>query len=244
VSANSAGIDLPSSLEPGQVYVLWADIHRPVIPVEELVAVLSPEEKERAGRLRFEIDRTRNQMGWGLLRILLGRLLVREPRSIRFSFNKYKKPLLDEGPSFNMAHSGNWVLIGLARDGRLGVDVEEPRDLKDLLGLAETVFTPDELEQLREYPETQRKPAFFRGWTRKEAFVKAVGGGLYLPLKKFAVSLDSDAEEALRWVELPSEQGVSWCVRPLDHVPDAPGAFAWDRPCTEVQRLRPNGLKE
>ncbi len=234
--------EIPQSLAQGTVYLVWENLRKLSASLEDLLLVLSEEEVQRATRFRFEDDRLRSQVAWGLLRMFLGRILGKEPRAIEFTRNEFQKPLLENGPSFNMAHSGEWVLLGVAAEGRLGVDVEAPRPLKDLADLAATVFSADELDELLAFPETDRPLAFYRGWTRKEAFIKAVGGGLSVPLKQFAVSLAPDVDEAIRWVDLPSEREKSWCVRPLPDMPDALSAVAWDRALGEVRLVDPASL--
>ena len=234
--------ETPGSLVQGTVYLVRENIRELSFPLDELLPVLSPEEQQRANWFRFEDDGLRSRVAWGLLRMFLGRILGREPGSIEFDRSEFQKPLLDGGPSFNLAHSGDWVLLAVATDGRLGVDVEAPRPLQGLDDLAATVFSADELLELRALPEPERLRAFYRGWTRKEAFVKAIGGGLSVPLKQFAVSLAPDVVEALLWVELPSETRGSWCVRPLPDMPDGLGAVAWDRALGEVQWVHPASL--
>jgi 4'-phosphopantetheinyl transferase len=219
----------PHFLEEGLVYLVRARIQDPGVPLGDLEGVLSQEERDRAARFRFEDDSLRSSVGWGLLRLFLGRLLGRDPVSLRFGQNEYGKPFLEEGPSFNLAHSGAWVLIGVASGGRLGVDVERPHRIRDLDALAGTVFAPDELAEFRALPPGERADAFYRGWARKEAFIKALGGGLSIPLKEFSVSLAPGFGDVLRRVESTVEGGVRWCVRSLPDLPGAEGAFAWDR---------------
>ena len=234
---------IPQSLAPGTVYLVWENLRELSVSLEGLLPVLSEEERQRAARFRLEDDRLRSQVAWGLLRIVLGRILGKDPLAIEFTRNEFQKPLLQNGPSFSMAHSGEWVLLGFTAEGRLGVDVEAPRPLRDLADLAATVFSADELIELLALPEADRLLAFYRGWTRKEAFVKAIGEGLSVPLKQFTVSLAPDVAEALRWVGLPSEREESWCVRPLPDMPDALGAVAWDRALEEVRLVDPGSAR-
>jgi 4'-phosphopantetheinyl transferase len=236
--------EVPQTLTRGTAYLVWENIRDLSVPQDQLFLVLSEEERQRAGRFRLEDDRLRSHVAWGLLRIFLGRILGVEPRTIEFTRNEFQKPLLPNGPSFSMAHSGEWVLLGVTSEGRLGVDVEAPQSIPDLDDLAGTVFSTDELTELRNLPEAERLFAFFRGWTRKEALVKAIGGGLSVPLKKFAVSLAPDVAEALRWIDLPSERVESWSLRPLPDMPDALRAFAWDRALEEVRWIDPASLFE
>ena len=232
----------PQSLEEGLVYLVRARIQDPGVPLADLHGVLSQEERDRAARFRFEEDSLRSRVAWGLLRLFLGRLLGREPASLGFVQNEYGKPRLQDGPSFNLAHSGAWVLIGLASGGRLGVDVEWCGRVRDVESLAQTVFAPDELAEFRSFPQDQRPEAFYRGWARKEAFVKAVGEGLSLPLKGFSVSLAPGFGDALLQVESSKESGIPWQVRSLPELPGAEGAFAWDVPLRGIRCIDPERL--
>jgi 4'-phosphopantetheinyl transferase len=235
--------DAPRSLSPGTAYLVLENIRELSLSLERLVEVLSQAERERVARYRFEDDRLRSQVAWGLLRIFLGRIRGEDPRDIEFVRNEFQKPLLPTGPSFNMAHSGDWVLLGVAPDGRFGLDVEAPRRLPNLLDLARIVFSLDEISELQSYPEAHRLSAFFRGWTRKEAFTKAIGGGLSVPLKEFAVTLAPEVDEALRWVAIPSEENVPWRVRPLPELPGALGALSWDRALEGIRWVDPESLE-
>src|SRR5690606_29615680 len=100
------------------------------------------------------------------------------PREIRFTVSELGKLSLPGGPSFNISHSGNFILVALAPEGRLGVDVEAVRPLRDLLGLARTSFAYDELCTVATLPDAHRLRPFFRIWARKEAVLKALGLGL------------------------------------------------------------------
>ncbi|MFC1659872.1 4'-phosphopantetheinyl transferase family protein [Gemmatimonadota bacterium] len=233
----------PGSLEKGLIYLVRARIRDPGVSRGDLKGVLSRGELDRAARFRFEDDRLRSHVGWGLLRLFLGRVLDRDPASFRFVRNEFEKPLLEGGPSFNLAHSGAWVLVGVVAEGRLGVDVESLRPIKDLTSLAKTVFSPDELDEFKTYPQAERVEAFYRGWTRKEAFLKAVGGGLRIPLKDVSVSLEQGECDALRRVSYPSEREVGWWVRSLPALPGAEAALAWDRPWGGTRWIDPAHLR-
>ena len=232
-------VGFPESLAPEFVYLVGQNIREMGIPQERLLHLLSPEERQRAERFRFPDDRLRYRTAWGLSRIWLGALRGEDPRDIAFVRDAYQKPHVQGGPSFNMSHSGDWVLLGLAGEGRLGVDVESLRDIGDLDDLASTVFSVSELAELRGLPDSQKSRAFFRGWTRKEAFVKAMGLGLSAPLKEISVSLATGVEEALVSLDIPSERRNAWHIRPLPDLPDASSAIAWDRPLEGVVWMDP-----
>jgi 4'-phosphopantetheinyl transferase len=141
-------------------------------------ALLTPQERVRAGRFRQSDDRRRCILGRGLLRKMLGRRLARAPASLMFSANPHGKPtLVDAGEiAFNVSHSGDYVLVAVGI--RSGID---------LTGVGRRVFTPAERAMIAGAPEAEKALRFFRQWTFKEAVVKAVGLGLSLDLKRFEI---------------------------------------------------------
>lgn len=160
---------------------------------DALVGVLSEEERLRAARFVFERDAARYIVGRASLRQILSAYLGVAPDRIGFSYGPHGKPALAfprEPLTFNVSHSGDLALYAVSWDRRVGVDVERARHVDDLQGLAAQVFAPAEREELASLPVDQRASAFFEGWTRKEAFIKAVGDGLSHPLHTFVVSLN------------------------------------------------------
>jgi 4'-phosphopantetheinyl transferase len=153
-------------------------------------ALLSDDELARASRFVFDLHRNRYLAGRLALRELLGRYLGRAASEVRFSYSTHGKPELPgETLRFNVAHSDDLAIIGLTEHDRLGVDVECIRELRDIDGVARTVFSQRELEAFHALPDSSKTQGFFSCWTRKEAFVKAVGDGLSQPLDVFDVTL-------------------------------------------------------
>lgn len=220
-------------LAPGTIALVQARVAAPPVAWSTLERAVSAEETARAARFLHDIDRRRHILGRGLLRLALAPLLDTEPQDIRFAVSELGKPALPGGPSFNIAHSGDYVLIALAADGRLGVDVEAVRPLRDLLRLARTSFGPDEYERIVALPPEQRSGPFFRTWTRKEAMLKALGCGL-TGLRNISVSFEPHMTNALLRLDDPAERPDAWTVRPLAPGADAEAAVAWDRPIERV----------
>jgi 4'-phosphopantetheinyl transferase len=151
-------------------------------------------------------------VGRALLRTLLGRYFQRQPHLLRFQYGLHGKPTVEDGGDlhFNLSHSGEKALLGVTRDGEIGVDLEEVRPRDHLEELARRFFAPEEVAELARVAPADRQLAFFLCWTRKEAFLKAGGEGLARPLDQFTVSLKpgeaarlcsvaSDIAEAARW---------------------------------------------
>jgi 4'-phosphopantetheinyl transferase len=169
-------------------------LDEPAWPSAELHASLEPTEHERAARFRFEEHRKRFVHGRGLLRHLLGRLLALPPAQLRFDYGPQGKPQLATGRGaaldFNFSHSGPWALLGISDGAAIGVDIELPRAVPELTKIARQHFAAGEQRALAALPASDQPAAFLAGWTRKEAFVKALGGGLAVPLDSFEVTLD------------------------------------------------------
>lgn len=199
-------------------------------PAAERAAWLSPAEHERAQRFVFERDRRRYLAAHCALRERLARHTGLVPQALRLDAAPDGKPLLLDRPDcrFNLSHSGDWALIGISATGELGVDVEALRPIDDAFALAATVFTPAEQEALAQTPRLQRDAAFLRGWTRKEACVKAVGAGLRIDPAGFHAGLDDGPAEIE--LQLPSGSLVRLRLRTVDAGAHALAAVAWAGP--------------
>ncbi len=158
-----------------------------------LEATLSADERARHARFRFERDRTTFLIARALLRHLLGAALARAPDTLSFAYDDYGKPTSTdpEAPYFNVAHCDGLVAVALSHDARIGVDVELTLPERAALEAARAHFAPCEIRTLDTAPAAQRHDVFFRLWTLKEAYVKARGQGLSIPLDSFMFALES-----------------------------------------------------
>jgi len=155
--------------------------------------LLSPDETARAARFYFAHDQQRYTVGRATLRLILSQFSKLPPAQICFTYNTYGKPALSAeqnaiGLEFNLSHSAGHALCAVTCRRSVGIDLEEMRTL-DYLQMAATVFSPYEQTVLRNLPATQHPSAFYNGWTRKEAYIKAHGQGLSMPLADFDVTL-------------------------------------------------------
>lgn len=203
--------------------------------------LLSADETDRANRFAFSEDRTQYVAARGALRVLLGRYVGRPAHALRFSYGTYGKPALQVGPreggvGFNVAHSGDWALCAVALTSEVGVDVEQLRTTVDITEVMRFGFADSEQAALEALPPTDRSDAFFRCWTQKEAYIKAVGRGLSLPLDSFEVrtqhpfgirSVGGSVEQAREWTMWTADpasnyygavavRGARWSVRFFD----------------------------
>lgn len=180
------------------IHVWHLDLTAPAPPEEHL----SPDERERAARMRSPKAHAGFVSTRGHLRRLLGVYLDRHPGMLAFASNAHGKPRLadtveNQGLVFNVSHTGEAAVLAFARDAALGVDIEAPRPHRDLRRLAATCLAAAELEWWRALPPEQRLLAFTRLWVCKEAFVKASGRGLALGLRNIAVNPGFDRYDAL-----------------------------------------------
>jgi 4'-phosphopantetheinyl transferase len=186
---------------------LWlVDLDAPA-PADD-AALLSPDETARAARFVFERHRRRFVAGRSALRRVLEGATGRGAKSLMFAYGPAGKPSLagggDPDLQFNLSHSEQWAVVAVSRVGRVGVDIEQRRPLADVLRLAGTAFSDREIDELRCLPASRQEDAFFTGWTRKEAYIKAGGGKLVL-LGDFDVSLAPDEARLLRVAGAPLE---------------------------------------
>jgi len=175
-------------LAPGEVH-FWA------VPLtgdpDRLVRLLSPAELQRAERHRFLDHRRRYAIGHDQLRALLGGYAGLDPTRLTFRAGPRGKPYLEQPHDlyFNLSHSGQLALVAVSRS-EVGVDLEKVRHLESLLEIARRHFSAMEFAALEKALEEARLELFYRCWTRKEAYIKAVGEGLGMSLDGFDVSLD------------------------------------------------------
>jgi 4'-phosphopantetheinyl transferase len=153
---------------------------------------LSAEEEARAAHFAFERDRARYFATHRALRRLLATQAGLDPRRMRFFTGPYGKPALDGAPRcrFSIADCDDVALIGIVHgDEDVGVDVERVRPVPDRFDLAASLFTPVEQAELKDVPPPRRDVAFLRGWTRKEACMKAIGSGLAMEARQVETGL-------------------------------------------------------
>jgi 4'-phosphopantetheinyl transferase len=199
-------------------FAAWRD------DVDSLLSLLSPDERHRAESFRHGARRETAIVTRGLLRKLLAKYHAPEAGLIQFRYGVHGKPLLeDTNFHFNTSHSHDLVVFAFTRAGEVGVDIERIRaDTPRLREIAEKYFAPGELKPLLAMPDAERTEAFFRCWTRKEAFLKARGDGVFGGLNKFEVSLDEKEARLLRVDgELNSRR---WSMAPLHGIGEHAGA--------------------
>ncbi len=209
-----------------EIHVWRASLDLPDPYVCQFRQTLADDEQQRADRFHFEKDRKAFVVARGLLRTILGRYLNMAPDAVRFSYNRYGKPAVEQAVCFNLSHSAALAIYAVARGRDVGVDVECIRRLPDAQRIAERYFSERERTELRALPVDQRQEAFFRCWTRKEAYIKATGQGLSLPLDQFDVSLSPGEPATISHPRQDPEENASWSLRELDPGPGYAAALA------------------
>jgi 4'-phosphopantetheinyl transferase len=201
------------------VHVWRATLALPDEAADRLKQCLSAEERDRMGRFHFEQDRRRHFIGRGLLRTLLGRYLNLAPQDLRFEIGAAGKPHLAPGQGqlqFNLSHSGEYVLIAIAHGRAVGIDVEEVHDDFDVEEVAGNFFSMNEQRDLETLTGRSKIEAFYNCWTRKEAYLKAQGAGLSLPLDQFDVSLRPGEPACLIATRPDPAEATRWQLSGLD----------------------------
>jgi 4'-phosphopantetheinyl transferase len=215
----------PLTLLPDEVHVWRAHLDRPEAAIQKLRDLLTEDECRRADRFVFAKDRQHFTAGRGILRSLLAGYLGRDPKDLRFTYNLQGKPALSEEAgenalSFNLSHSHGLALYAVSRNRALGVDLEQIRPDFATEAIAERFFSPHETVALRTIAPPQKADAFFACWTRKEAYIKARGKGLSIPLDQFDVTLAPGEPAQLLATREDPAQASRWSLR---HLPPAPG---------------------
>lgn len=219
------------ALQAGEVHIWRIPLEQPGEPLPGLTGYLSDAERARAARFYFERDRGRFIAAHAALRLILARYLERAPLAFDFQVNEYGKPHLAPGATplgselhFNLAHSGNIALCAVDAGGPVGVDVELIRPDFAVESIAERYFSAREVQAFRALPAALRPQGFFNAWTRKEAYIKAHGLGLSMPLNSFDVTLAPGEPAELLATRPIAEQVADWRLVALE--PSAPGLAA------------------
>jgi 4'-phosphopantetheinyl transferase len=206
-----------SGLAAGEVHVWRASLQLDERVISDLEGVLAADERDRARRLRLEQHRSRFIAARGLLRLLLGCYVGMAADELVFSYGAFGKPRLAAAtPAFNLAHSDAVALYAFTNGADVGIDVEVPRRRRaELMPVAERFFSPGEVRALRAVAAEHQQMAFLACWTRKEAFIKARGDGLSLPLDSFDVTLAPGQPAALTRTAWSADEPEQWRLMDL-----------------------------
>lgn len=226
----------PSSfnLRKGEIHVWRVNLNQKFSEVSELFETLSGDEKQKAQKFIFEKDRNHFVAARGTLRKILSNYLSIKPNEIRFAYTRFGKPLLESGESqlkFNVSHSHELSLIAVTKGQEVGIDIEFIDSNFDLLKTAKCFFSKIEMSVLQNLPSNLQTPAFFSGWTRKEALIKGVGKGFSYPVNEFTISIKPEESN----ISLPTNEFQNWSLITLDCQTDYKAALAVNG---KIQTLR------
>jgi 4'-phosphopantetheinyl transferase len=232
---------LDRELSRENVHVWQAALDYCPLFLRELEQTLSPDEKARAARFYFERDRDRFIAGRGLLRMILSRYLKVDPCALQFAYGPYGKPellqpSLGDPVRFNLSHASGLALFAVTRSRRIGIDVEQLRQVQDLPALIESSFSKREQLALRGRSTSEMHEAFLRAWVRKEAYVKATGEGLNQPLNQVEVTLEPAQNNHPLEIVDGKQETPHWLLRDLVPTRGFVAAIAvegvgWDLQC-------------
>ena len=227
------------TLPRDEIHVWHQDLSGGGPAMDTFARLLSADEIQRASRFRFANDRNEYVVARGALRVLLGSYRNVPPQDLRFAYSEYGRPYLigDSPPQaleFNVSHSGGIALLAFAQERKIGIDVEKVRRNFATGEIAERFFSRAERAALRELPQEQRHEAFFRCWTRKEAFIKALGEGLSHPLDQFDVSLAPGAPAAILSTRPDAREATRWMLWNIEAPVDYAAALAAESNCKPV----------
>ena len=206
----------PSSLpHEAHVWLLPDPEQAPRTQIDELAAILDDDERDRAARYLRPADRTRSIAARALLRLMLSRYAPVAPSAWQFRTNRYGRPELARVPEaagdlrFNVSHTDGLIAVAVTRGRSIGVDVEHiDRTLAH--DIAGRFFSPAEVRDLRQYPVEAQPRVFFDYWTLKEAYIKARGMGLALPLGDFSFRLRADEPPTISFAPELGDDPARW----------------------------------
>ena len=218
---------------------MWfASLGAPDSLVEQCRRILSPDEQDRADRFHFTRDRNRFVVGRAFLRELLGEYTGDAPSVLQFEYSPYGKPRLRENPdiAFNVSHSSDRAVYAVTRASQIGVDIEVLNSKPSDLDVAAQFFSAAEVRDYLSLPSDLRSRAFLSCWTRKEAFIKARGEGLSLPLQDFDVTLLPGAKPELMRTAWSGTESAEWELFDIsDGCPGSVAALAVRARCSDVR---------
>lgn len=208
------------TLSDDEIHVWRAPLSISNAALTSFAALLAADEQTRAARFHFDLHRSQFIAGRGWLRTITGWYLKTAPATVKFKYSEFGKPSIRESGEtvelrFNLAHSGDLALYAFSLRRDVGIDIEviDPEFASETI--ARQFFSPKEVAALLEFPLDQRPHAFFDCWTRKEAFIKAQGMGLSLPLNQFEVSLKHD-QPALLHTAWDCAEAARWSLVNID----------------------------
>jgi len=211
------------SISRSELHVWRVHLDNVNYPLKYLISLLSPEEMKRSKSFMFERDQHRYQITHSMKRLILGGYLGCDAQCLRFEVGNYGKPSLASlqnslNIQFNLSHSHKLILIAITLADSIGIDIEYYKKKLSIESLAEIIFSPFERNFFSALNSQQeKKEVFFRCWTRKEAYLKAIGTGLTQDISRISVDLSEFSVQD--WLDVPSlseTENIKWKLFTLD----------------------------
>ena len=204
-------IHINFQLDASTIHLWSADLNCTIKQEKNYFSLLSLDEKEKAAKFKFKRDASQYIIAKGILRTLLGKYLLLSPDNLAFTYSKYGKPsLIDYNHlQFNISHAGDKAIFAFTKDVTIGADIELVKKI-DVAKLAGRFFSKNESDYIFQTPVDNWENLFYKCWTRKEAFIKAHGEGLSLPLDGFEVSLDDKEPPKIKSIKWKPNSADDW----------------------------------
>lgn len=220
------------SLKADQIHLWLIRVNEYLNDLNRLFSWLNQEEKHQAMRFKFNTDRQSYTIAHGMLRFILGYYLNISPENIQIEVGQYGKPNIDSKQNhidlnFNISHSKNCILIGIAQHQEIGVDIEYQRDKIEFLDIIERFFSVIEVTLFQEVPQAEQCNAFYNRWACKEAVIKAIGLGLFQALDSFDIELSVNQQPRMLNFRNSHLKSDDWRIHLLDLEPHYSAAVAW-----------------
>ncbi|MEJ2653676.1 MAG: 4'-phosphopantetheinyl transferase superfamily protein [Gammaproteobacteria bacterium] len=228
------------TLDAGEAHIWLVELGTPDSSWTSLAPLLAEDERTKAERFHFARHQRRYILSRAALRILLGRYLGCPPRDIDFNYDTHGKPRLAglyQRTRFNVSHTEDIMLAAFVLDREIGIDIESINHDIDCMALGRRCFSTLENQTLQSLPEHEHVDAFFRIWSRKEAYIKARGEGMSHPLQAFSVSVDKHAPRLLEHLDDDRETD-RWTIIDLEVAKNYRAALVVERPPGQLHYFR------
>lgn len=231
------------ALDASDVHLWRMQLDQDASATASSASLLASDEIQRFERFKPAAVKRRFALARGGMRAILGRYLDLPPASLEFRYGEQGKPSLvpEQNPKnlrFNLTHSHELAVLAVAKGREVGVDVERLRDNIEFRKLALRYFSPAEIESLTELEGVNLKRHFFRIWTAKEAYIKAIGKGLRIPLDQFDVQVGADHPPALLETSHSPEEKDRWNFSGFDCEAEYMGTLATEGTARFLRFLR------
>lgn len=223
-----------------EIHIWSIDLNNYICQSENLYNILIDDECERANALTHKEDKSFFVVTKGIVRKILSLYTNIMPHCIKFAYNDCGKPYVSNQKDasnlyFNISHSENFALCIIAWDREVGIDIEKIRYLDNYKSIARQFFSSEEYLNLTSLPPKSQIKAFFKYWTRKEAFIKATGRGLSYPLNKFTVSLKPNEPAVLYKLNESIQKPINWVSYEIVLHKEYAAAFATHGVCNKIK---------